>query len=80
MTIGRADAIAYREAMATRAEMCVEDVDAEYARLADHVEVVYAPKTMPWGNRSVQLRDPEGTAVALFAPVTDAARARFATR
>ena len=35
---------------------------------------------MPWGNRTAQFRDPEGTAVSLFAPVTDAAKARFASR
>lgn len=61
-------------------EFMVADVDAEYERLKDQVELVYAPKTMPWGNRSVQFRDPEGTGVALFTPVSDAAKARFATR
>jgi uncharacterized glyoxalase superfamily protein PhnB len=35
---------------------------------------------MPWGNRTAQFRDPEGTAVSLFAPTTEAARARFASR
>jgi len=58
-------------------EFMVDDVDADYERLKDKVDVVHAPKTLPWGNRSVQFRDPEGTAVALFAPVTDAAKARF---
>jgi uncharacterized glyoxalase superfamily protein PhnB len=74
---GSAEAGANRSAVL---EFMVADVDAEYERLKDQVELVYAPKTMPWGNRSVQFRDPEGTGVALFAPVTDAAKARFATR
>lgn len=74
---GSAEAGANRSAIL---EFMVADVDAEYERLKDKVELVYAPKTMPWGNRSVQFRDPEGTGVALFAPITDAAKARFATR
>jgi uncharacterized glyoxalase superfamily protein PhnB len=61
-------------------EFMVGDVDAAYERLKDSAEVVHAPKTMPWGNRTVQFRDPEGTIVALYAPVTDAAKARFASR
>lgn len=61
-------------------EFMVDDVDAEFARLKDKAEVVYAPKMMPWGNRSVQFRDPEGTPVALFTPVTDAAKQRFGSR
>jgi uncharacterized glyoxalase superfamily protein PhnB len=61
-------------------EFRVDDVDAEFERLKDHVEVVHEPKLMPWGNRSVQFRDPEGTVVVLFAPVTDAAKARFGAR
>jgi len=58
----------------------VDDVDAEYARLAGSVELVHEPKTMPWGNRTFQLRDPEGTAVSLYTPVTDEAKKRFAGR
>lgn len=61
-------------------EFMVEDVDVEYERLKNQVEVVFEPKTMPWGNRTVQFRDPEGTAVALFAPVTEGAKARFSGR
>lgn len=61
-------------------EFRVEDVDAEFARLKDLVEVVQAPKDMPWGNRAAQFRDPEGTLVSLFTPMTDAARQRFGSR
>ncbi len=61
-------------------EFLVEDVDAEHARLKDIVEVVQGPKDMPWGNRAAQFRDPEGTLVSLFTPMTDAARQRFGSR
>ena len=61
-------------------EFMVDDVEAEYARLEGKVELVHAPKTMPWGNRTTMFRDPEGTLVALYTPVTEAARARFAGR
>ncbi|HEV2518129.1 MAG TPA: VOC family protein [Devosia sp.] len=61
-------------------EFMVDDVEAEYSRLKDQLEVVHEPKTMPWGNRTTMFRDPEGTPVALYTPVTDAARARFAGR
>jgi len=61
-------------------EFMVADVDAEFIRLGDRVEWVHEPKMMPWGNKSAQLRDPEGTIVALFAPLTEAALARFGSR
>jgi uncharacterized glyoxalase superfamily protein PhnB len=61
-------------------EFQVDDVDAEFARLKDKVEVVQEPKTMPWGNRAAQFRDPEGTLVGMYTPVTEAAKARFASR
>lgn len=62
-------------------EFRVEDVDAEYARLRTLVDSwVQEPTTMPWGNRSVLFRDPDGNLVNLFAPVSDDARARFAGR
>jgi predicted enzyme related to lactoylglutathione lyase len=59
-------------------EFIVEDVDAEYDRLRAHVgEIVTAPTTMPWGNRALLFRDPDGNLVNLFTPVTDDARAKF---
>ncbi|WP_345790617.1 VOC family protein [Agrobacterium pusense] len=61
-------------------EFMVSDVDAEFARLKDQVEVVHAPKDLPWGNRTVQFSDPEGTRIALYTPVTEAARQRFSGR
>jgi uncharacterized glyoxalase superfamily protein PhnB len=61
-------------------EFQVEDVDAEFARLKDELEVVHEPKMMPWGNRAAQFRDPEGTLVGMYTPVTDAAKQRFGSR
>ena len=61
-------------------EFMVDDVDADFARLAGHADVVHEPKLMPWGNRTAQFRDPEGTLVALYTPVTEAAKQRFAGR
>jgi uncharacterized glyoxalase superfamily protein PhnB len=88
LAIGSAESVAlFKEGSAVPAanrtailEFMATDVDAEFERLKDKVEVVHEPKTMPWGNRTVQFRDPEGTIVALFVPVTDAAKARFASR
>ena len=59
-------------------EFLVGDVDAEYERLRGRLdEVVTAPTTMPWGNRALLFRDPDGNLVNLFTPVTDEARAKF---
>jgi uncharacterized glyoxalase superfamily protein PhnB len=74
---GSAEAGANRTAII---EFQVADVDTEFVRLKDKVEVVQAPKMMPWGNRAAQFRDPEGTLVGMYTPVTDAAKARFASR
>jgi predicted enzyme related to lactoylglutathione lyase len=55
-------------------EFRVDDVDKEYERLKTLVgEWVLEPTTMPWGNRSILFRDPDGNLVNLFTPVTDQA-------
>lgn len=61
-------------------EFRVDDIDAEFERLQGKVDFVHEPEMMPWGNRSLQFRDPEGNIVALFMPATDAAKARFGSR
>ncbi|OBG66284.1 MULTISPECIES: VOC family protein [unclassified Mycobacterium] len=72
---GSAEAAANRSAIV---EFLVDDVDAQYERLREHVgEVVTEPTTMPWGNRALLFRDPDGNLVNLFTPVTDEARAKF---
>lgn len=48
-------------------EFEVDDVDAEFARLRDHLDdIVLEPSTMPWGNRSALFRDPDGNLVNLY--------------
>src|ERR1700722_542911 len=61
-------------------EFQVADIDADYERLKDKVQLVHELKTMPWGNKTFQFRDPEGTAVSLYMPATDEARRRFGSR
>jgi predicted enzyme related to lactoylglutathione lyase len=72
---GSAEPAANRSAIV---EFIVEDVDSEYERLREHVaEVVTMPTTMPWGNRALLFRDPDGNLVNLFTPVTEQARSKF---
>ena len=61
-------------------EFMVDDSDAAFDWLNDKAELVHEPKPLPWGNRTFQVRDPEGFAVGLFLPFTDAAKARFGLR
>lgn len=60
-------------------EFRVDDVDAEYRRLAEVIgdALVQAPTTMPWGNRSLLFRDPDGNLVNFFTPVTPEAIRKF---
>jgi catechol 2,3-dioxygenase-like lactoylglutathione lyase family enzyme len=60
-------------------EFLVDDVDGVHQNLAGFVEdFVNEPSTMPWGNRSLLLRDPDGNLVNFFTPVTPAAIEKFA--
>ena len=59
-------------------EFRVDDVDDEYDRLKDAIgEFVTEPTTMPWGNRSLLFRDPDGNLVNFFTPVRADAIRRF---
>ncbi|BBX62471.1 glyoxalase [Mycobacterium saskatchewanense] len=59
-------------------EFRVDNVDNEYERLRPIVsEWVQEPTTMPWGNRSILFRDPDGNLVNLFTPVTQDAIKKF---
>ncbi len=50
-------------------EFRVDDVDGEFERLKDVVaEFVQQPTTMPWGNRSLLFRDPDGNLINFFKP------------
>jgi predicted enzyme related to lactoylglutathione lyase len=62
-------------------EFRVRDVDADRRRLAPLLgQVVQEPTTMPWGNRSLLFRDPDGNLVNLFTPVSREAIDKFAER
>lgn len=62
-------------------ELRVDDVEAEYVRLKPFVDDwVKEPTTMPWGNRSMLFRDPDGNLLNLFEPVTEDAIKRFKGR
>lgn len=61
-------------------ELLVKDVDEAFSKVAPLVgAVVQEPTTMPWGNRSLLFRDPEGNLINFFTPVSDAAKQKFAT-
>jgi predicted enzyme related to lactoylglutathione lyase len=52
-------------------EFRVDDVDGEYEKVKDLAgEIVQAPTTQPWGNRSLLFRDPDGNLVNFFTPVS----------
>ena len=53
-------------------EWVVDDVVAEYERLKPIVnEWEQEPTLMPWGNRSILFRDPDGNLVNLFTPAAE---------
>lgn len=60
-------------------EFRVDNVDAEYEKLVDVLDdkLVQKPTTMPWGNRSLLFRDPDGNLVNFFTPVTPEALKKF---
>jgi len=48
-------------------DFLVEDVDAEYPRIAAlGADVMMPPATQPWGSRSMIFRDPAGNPVNVF--------------
>ena len=58
-------------------EFMTADVDADFERLKGEVETVHEPKLMPWGNRTAQFRDPEGTPVKPVHAVHRSGKAAF---
>ncbi|GAB2697413.1 VOC family protein [Mucilaginibacter koreensis] len=59
-------------------EFRVPDVDAAYEKVkATAAVIAQPPTTMPWGNRSLLFRDPDGNLVNFFTPVTPEARQKF---
>ncbi|MFF8370052.1 VOC family protein [Streptomyces lydicus] len=60
-------------------EFLVDDVDHVHRELSGFVtDFVTEPTTMPWGNRSLLFRDPDGNLVNFFTPVSPAAKEKFA--
>ncbi len=52
-------------------EFLVSDVDKEYEKLKNIIgEFVKEPTTMPWGNRSLLFRDPDGNLINFFTPMS----------
>lgn len=60
---GAAPAAANRSAIL---EFEVEDVGVVLSSLGNDAQVVQEPTVMPWGNRSLLLRDPDGSLVNVF--------------
>jgi catechol 2,3-dioxygenase-like lactoylglutathione lyase family enzyme len=60
-------------------EFIVQDVEDEYKRLAEFLQpyMVQKPTIMPWGNKSLLFRDPDGNLVNLFNPVSPEAMKKF---
>ncbi|MDR6561785.1 MULTISPECIES: VOC family protein [unclassified Arcicella] len=60
-------------------EFRVKDVDEEYERFGHFLEhfIVQKPTKMPWGNKSLLFRDPDGNLVNFFTPVTQEAIKKF---
>lgn len=59
-------------------EFKVEDVDLKYSQITDYIKesLVQSPTTMPWGNRSLLFKDPDGNLVNFFTPLTAEAKQR----
>ena len=50
-------------------ELRVDDVDAVRERIAPlAIDIALEPTDMPWGNRSMLFRDPDGTLINFYKP------------
>lgn len=59
-------------------EFRVANVDEQYEKIKDLLgEIIQEPTTMPWGNRSLMFRDPDGNLINFFTPVTADAIKKF---
>jgi len=59
-------------------EFLVENVDDTYEMIKGLTsEIVQEPTTMPWGNRSLLFRDPDGNLINFFTPVSEEAKKKF---
>ncbi|WP_294219918.1 VOC family protein [uncultured Chryseobacterium sp.] len=53
-------------------EFLTDDVDREFERLKKDLplDLIQEPTVMPWGNKSLLFRDPDGNLVNFFTPVS----------
>ncbi|MCJ7935648.1 MAG: VOC family protein [Chryseobacterium sp.] len=59
-------------------EFLVPDVDEAYENIKSITQdIIQEPTTMPWGNRSLLFRDPDGNMVNFFTPVSAEAVKKF---
>ena len=59
-------------------EFRVDDVDTNYSQIKDIIkDIVQEPTTMPWGNRSLLFRDPDGNLINFFTPLSQDEVKRF---
>lgn len=60
-------------------EFRVKDVDEEYKKMGVFIEqfIVQKPTMMPWGNKSLLFRDPDGNLINFFTPATQEAIKKF---
>ncbi|MDQ6904393.1 MAG: VOC family protein [Bacteroidota bacterium] len=59
-------------------EFLVDNVDEEYEKVKNLTnDIVQKPTTMPWGNRSLLFRDPDGNLINFFTPVSSEAIKKF---
>jgi len=60
-------------------EFITADVDKIYREQSEFLApyLVQEPKTMPWGNRSLLFRDPDGNLVNFFTPISADAIKKF---
>ncbi|PQA94002.1 glyoxalase [Chryseobacterium shigense] len=60
-------------------EFLVDDVDQEFERLQHLLSssIIQEPTMMPWGNKSLLFRDPDGNLVNFFTPMTIESAEKF---
>lgn len=60
-------------------EFLTDDVDREFERLKKYLplDLIQEPSVMPWGNKSLLFRDPDGNLVNFFTPVSKEAVEKF---
>ena len=59
-------------------EFLVKNVDDDYQRIKElTTDIIQEPTTMPWGNRSLLFKDPDGNLINFFTPVSSEAKKKF---